>query len=123
MAESIDSFLRAIEDLKLRQERAVEAEVRESLRLAQRIVQDHTPVRTGKTRKSIRSKLAIRRSGDTVRYRGLVYSGEDTNDYMPRLERRYGMFQAGRVFIERKVEPRLVAALEEVTRDFLGSLR
>ena len=96
--------------------RNLQREIAAVIREAAAVTKKKIPVRTGRTRASIKTDVRITPSG----VEGTV-TAERAEAWLPRLERRYGMFAAGEAYVRKHVSARIRRALDQAARQTFGS--
>lgn len=98
-------------------ELALEREMAAILREAANVARRRTPVRTGETRRSIKSAARVRGGGVVD---GAIWVDGPAEQWIAALERRHGMFRAADAHIRRSITPRLRAALNRIAAQTFG---
>lgn len=114
MASSLEDLQRDLERFRV----AALKEIRDELHLVARetvvVIKRRTPVRTGRTRRSI--QLAYQTLDSAV----IRIRDNEVFNWIYGLEGRYHMFKHGQAFVNRNLQPRLVAALRRAGDSIFG---
>ena len=105
MANTLEDLQRDLERFRVKALNEIRDELHRVAREAVVVIKRHTPVRTGRTRRSIGIAYRTPNSA-TIRIRD-----REVYNWIFRLERRHHMFRHGQAFINRELRTRLAAAL------------
>lgn len=112
VVSGLDELLNRLASYRLAIRRELDRETAVVTRRAADVVRRHTPVRTGRTRRSIKGDVEFTPHGahGTVEVEGAAA------EWMPRLERRYGMLAKGRAYVRKNTPAAVRRALNRAAR-------